>query len=107
MHLQEFQKKATRIVQQLDAKQGVNHESALTLMHLVEEFGEIARELYNEKSGRDVIDKENLGLEIADVMILLAHLADCYNINLEKALKEKLKILKERYAHVKEKQAES
>ena len=101
MNFQEFQEKATAIVNKLDAKQGIKHDTMLTLMHLVEEFGEIARELYNEKSGRGKINKENLALEIADVMILLTQLANCYTIDLEKALKKKLQILEGRYNHAK------
>ena len=97
MNLQEFQKKATAIVKKLDEKHRITHESNMTLLHLVEEFGEIARELYNEKSGREKIDKDNLGQEIADVIILLAQLADCYNLDLEEILEKKLKILEERY----------
>lgn len=97
MNLQEFQKKATAIVKKLDGKQGITHDSGMVLLHLVEEFGEIARELYNEKSGRDNIDKDNLGQEIADVIILLAQLANCYNLDLEEILEKKLKILEERY----------
>lgn len=101
MHLKEFQEKAVAIVKKLDEKQGTRHDSELTILHLIEELGEVARELYNEKSKRDKIDKENLAHEIADVMILLTQLTHLYDINLEEALKEKLQRLNERYANSK------
>jgi len=93
----ELQEKAIKVVNNIDSITGINHDKETTFMHLVEEFGEIARQLYNERSGRDKIDIENLKEEIADVYLLLAKLAPFYKIDLEEAINKKIKILEKRH----------
>jgi len=73
------------------------HNAETTFIHLVEELGEIARQLTNEKIGRDKLNKEKLSEEIADCMIFLSKLSDNYNLDLEKAIENKIKKLKERF----------
>jgi len=97
MKIKEFQEKAIKVVNNIDSITGINHDKETTFMHLVEEFGEIARQLYNERSGRDKIDIENLKEEIADVYLLLAKLASFYKIDLEEAINKKIKILEKRH----------
>ncbi len=97
MELKEFQERAVKIVDEIDAKQKGKHDVDTTLAHLVEEFGEIAREIYNEKIGRDKTNLENLKGEFADVYILLAKLASNFNIDLEDAVNGKIEILKKRH----------
>lgn len=57
---------------------------------LCEEVGELSQELIILGDIKDV------GQEIADIMIILTILASQYNISIESAVKEKLKILKNR-----------
>ncbi len=97
MELKEFQKRAVKIVDDIDSKQKGKHDIDTTLAHLVEEFGEIAREIYNEKIGRDKTNLENLKGEFADVYILLAKLASNFDIDLEEAINGKIEILKKRH----------
>ena len=97
MNLTEFQKEAVKIVDDIDTKYKGTHDNDTTIVHLIEELGEIAREIYNEKMGRDKIDIENLKEEFADVYLLLAKLADNFSINLEEAIKKKIDILKKRH----------
>ena len=89
---------AVKLVDAIDSKQKGKHDIDTTLVHLVEEFGEIAREIYNEKIGRDKMDIENLKGEFADVYILLAKLASNFKIDLEEAINKKVKVLKERHS---------
>ncbi|MHC1587275.1 MAG: MazG nucleotide pyrophosphohydrolase domain-containing protein [Candidatus Syntropharchaeia archaeon] len=72
------------------------HGNYAVFAHMIEEIGEIARELYNQKSGRRDFDRENLAGEIADVCLLLAQLAKNFNIDLNKAVERKIKELEER-----------
>jgi NTP pyrophosphatase (non-canonical NTP hydrolase) len=96
MNLEELQKEAVGLIAKYDTENRIKHDSNLTLIHLIEEFGELARELYNDQSGRDTLDRKNLGGEIADIYLLLARLAKIYNISLEDAISGKIKELKER-----------
>lgn len=98
MDLKIVQKKIVEVVDAIDAKRQSKHDSDTTFVHLIEELGEIVRELYNEKSGRDKIHHENLKEEIADVIILSTKFADNYNIDLEDAIVKKLEVLKKRHS---------
>jgi NTP pyrophosphatase (non-canonical NTP hydrolase) len=102
MDLNEFQAKATAQISKYDHYHKITHDVEFTLIHLMEEFGELAREIYNEKSGRDKLDLKNLSGEMADILILIAQLAKNYNIQLETAATDKLKELKGRLTRIDE-----
>lgn len=98
MEIKEMQKKSSELIDKIDARHpDKKHNAETTFIHLVEELGEIARQLFNEKIGRDKLNKENLSEEIADCVLLLAKLSDNYNINLEVSINKKLQKLKERF----------
>jgi len=93
----EFQKKAVKVINEIDSKYKRVHDNDTTLTHLIKEFEEIAREIYNGKIGRGKIDIKNLKEEFADVYMLLAKLADNFSINLEEAINQKINVLKKRH----------
>ncbi len=97
MEIKEIQKQSREIIDKIDSKYGKKHDVETTFIHLIEEIGEISRQLYNSKIGRDKLDKENMSEEIADCIILLSKLADSYNIDLEKAITNKIRQLNERF----------
>ena len=96
-NLNEFQKLAVKIVTDLDKIRNINHDKDVTMHHLTEELGEVAREIFNDKTGRKKIDRENLKGEIIDIMVLASYLAYLHDIKLEDALKFKLDNFKERF----------
>ena len=102
MNLDELQRRATEIVEEFDRLRGGKHDSDTTVIHLIEEFGEIAREIYNEKSGRGKFDKKNFEGEIADMYLLLAQLATTKGVSVESAVAEKIEGLKARHAKLKQ-----
>jgi NTP pyrophosphatase (non-canonical NTP hydrolase) len=102
MEIKEFQTQISKLIDEIDTKLRNNgrkdkHDSDTTMIHLLEEMGEISRQLYNLRTGRDKLNKENLAEEIADVTMLLNKLADVHNIDIEKALNDKINILKKRH----------
>jgi NTP pyrophosphatase (non-canonical NTP hydrolase) len=98
MGLDEFQKKAVGIIDKVDNKTNFNHDINSCMIHLIEEFGEIARQVMNEKLGRNNgLDKENLGEELVDCMLFISKLADHYNIDLEKSFEFKIEKLKKKW----------
>ena len=98
MELKEMQDKSNEIVEKIDKLyKGKNHDAELTFVHVVEEIGEIARQIYNDKHKRVELDNNNLAEEIAEGYILLARLATIYNINIEKAIRDKIDNLKQRH----------
>ncbi|MGM5480588.1 MAG: hypothetical protein ACQESC_03955 [Nanobdellota archaeon] len=97
MDLKNFQKQSNELVENIDAKKSICHDIDTTAIHLFEEFGEVARQLFNRKSGREELDKENLAEEISDCMILLSRLACNFDIDIEKSVENKIKNLKEQF----------
>ena len=96
-NLNEFQELTVKIVKDLDKKYNMNHDKDATMHHLCEELGEIAREIFNDKTGRAKIDLENLKGEFVDVMVLISYLAHLHGIKLDDALQYKLNNFKERF----------
>lgn len=73
------------------AKQGFPRSVEHVLLHAVQEISEV----YDACSRRS---KKRIGHELADVIILLLDIADWYNVDIERSLEEKVKIvLKRRY----------
>ena len=97
MEIKDLQKEANDIVLTIDSKLGAEHNAETTLIHLIEEFGELARQ-HNNKSIRKIEqDKSNIEEEFADILMLLMRLANIYNINMEDVLINKIAKLKERH----------
>jgi len=98
MEVKELQEKANEIVLKIDEKIGIEHDKETTLMHLVEEVGEVSRQILNPKLRNEKTDIKNLSEEIADVVLLISKLAYDYGIDLETAVKTKIKKLKQRHS---------
>ncbi len=97
MELKELQKKSDEIIDKMDEKFKCKHCVNHTFLHLIEEIGEIAREINKPNIRNKDIDKEELGKELADVMIFVLRLANLHDIDLEESIKEKINELTERY----------
>ena len=84
--------------------EGVKTEQELIYadgLKLSEEIGELNEQLlgkfhYQRKDKSDRFSDEKLGLEIADVILSAAMLADSLNFDLEELLKQKMTILREK-----------
>jgi NTP pyrophosphatase (non-canonical NTP hydrolase) len=96
MKIREMQDKAVDLIRRIDEKNKGDHGNYAIFAHTIEEVGEIARELYNQKSGRGKLDRENLAGEIADVCLLLSQLAKNFDIDLQKSIEKKIEELEER-----------
>lgn len=97
MKLNEFQKVSTETIEKIDRKMNRDHDVDLTIVHLIEELGEIARIIYNDKTKRAPVAKDAIGGEFADSMMLLAHLASKFDVDLEYSAEKKMEELKKRF----------
>lgn len=95
--MDELQKKSSEIIDIIDRKMKGIHDNDTTMIHLMEELGEISRQIYSQKMGRDKFDRENLAEEIADVTMLLNKLATLNEIDVETAVNNKINNLKKRH----------
>lgn len=97
METKEFQEKCAKIVSDIDNEYNIKRNSQFSFTQLMEEIGELAREINSPKLRNKEIDKENLKGEFADVVLQLSILAKMFDIDFEKAVESKIKILKERH----------
>lgn len=95
--MKEQQEKINILIEEIDKKMKGKHDSDTTIIHLMEEIGEIARQLYNIKIGRDNLIIDNLKEEVADCIMLLNRLATLYDIDVEEAIDKKIINLKKRH----------
>ncbi len=98
MDLKEFQQEAVGLVDVIDEKYEMKHDDKFTLMHLMEEMGELAREIHNKETNRKGgMDKGNLEEEFGDLLILLAKIAENNDVDLQKAVQKKFEVLRKRH----------
>ncbi len=98
MEIRIAQEQAYKLTQDHAKINNIEHNKEATFFHLVEEIGEISREIYNDKSKwRDELNKENFKEEVADVLIQLLIFSEENNINLDSAFQDKILKLRKRF----------
>lgn len=96
METEEFQKLCSDIVKKIDKKFNINRDEQLNISQLVEELGELAKVVNLKKLRNKDPDKKDLEGEFADVFLQFAVLATSFNVDLEKAVSDKIEVLKQR-----------
>ncbi len=97
METKELQKIAVEIVDTIDKKLNVNRDLHVNFTQLMEEVGELAREVNSKRLRNKDPNMENMEGEFADVLIQLAKLAHTLGIDLEAAVHKKIEVLKKRH----------
>ena len=97
MDLKEYQKLASSLVDKLDEKFKIDRDAQLNISQLIEELGELVKVANLKRLRNQDAKKEDLAEEFADVFIQLAKLADSFDIDLEKAIIDKIEIIKKRH----------
>ena len=97
METKDLQTTAVDTVDILDKKFNVNRDAQLNFTQMVEEIGELAKDVNMPKLRHKEPDKENLKGEFADVFLQFAKLADLMNVDLEQAVLNKIQTLKQRH----------
>jgi NTP pyrophosphatase (non-canonical NTP hydrolase) len=96
METKEFQKNCAETVGKIDKKYGIDRDPHLSFAQLMEEIGELAKDINSERLRKKELDRENLSGEFADVFLQLAVLAEMYQVDLEKAVADKIEKLRAR-----------
>ncbi|RLG10655.1 hypothetical protein DRN73_07280 [Candidatus Pacearchaeota archaeon] len=99
MEIQKIQEEAWEILNSYNKKNGIEHNKDTVFYHLIEEVGELAREIQKEKNDwrKEGFDKKKLSEELVDILVQLLYLAKDYNIDIVEAFNKKVKKLKQRY----------
>jgi len=98
MDIKEMQKEIWDVVNGYNEKHGLEHNKELSFYHLVEEIGELAREIHSHKDNwRREFDKEHFKEELIDVLAQVLILAKDFDVDIEETYKNKIAALKKRY----------
>lgn len=97
METKELQKKAVEIVDVLDKKFNVKRDAQLNFTQLMEEMGELAKDINLPILRGRQPDKKNLEGEFGDVLLQLSKMADIMDVDLEHATLNKIETLKKRH----------
>jgi len=98
MEIKEAQNKSWEIIDKYNKKHNMEHKKELMFFRLVEEVGELSRQLYNEKDNwRKNFDKENFDEELIDILVFTLIIAKDYEVNIEDVFNKKINSLKKRF----------
>ena len=98
MDINELQALAVEFSRKRADKKGFKLTPELSYIHLTEEVGEIARQLFNKESRPELYDKENLKEEVIDVILVGMILSDLVGVkDLSGEIRKKLDALNKRY----------
>ncbi len=98
MNMKDFQKRCASIVNEIDRKYGIKRDPHFGFTQLMEEVGELAKDINMPKLRNREIDQNNLNGEFADVILQLSALAEILGVDFEEAIESKIKTLKERHS---------
>jgi NTP pyrophosphatase (non-canonical NTP hydrolase) len=96
-NIDEFQKSCAKAVIEIDAKYNIKRDLQFSFTQLMEEIGELAKEINMPRLRNKGIDFDNLEGEFADVIIQLSILAEMTSVNLSRAVETKLKVLAQKH----------
>lgn len=102
MKVIEFQKLCSSIARKIDKEKSINRDGQFCISQIIEELGELAKEINREKLRGIKANKSDLEDEFADVIFLILDLAEYLDVNVEKAVGKKIEIIKERFPYLKE-----
>ena len=93
-----MQKNIFEIIDRYNEKHGLTHNKNTGFHHLVEEVGELARELMNEQNEwRAKFNKEKFDEEVIDVLMRILTIAQDYDVKIEEVFNKKIIKLQKRF----------
>ena len=105
MEIKEFQDEVLRTFAEMDkVPNRKEHTKQSAVIHLMEEIGEIARQVTNEYHRPEKFSKENLSEELADAMMFIVFLAKQYDIEISEEMRKVVKKVEDGAKMIKEKE---
>lgn len=101
MEITEFQKEILKVFSEMDKLPNrKEHTKQSALIHLMEEIGEIARQVTSEYHRPEKFNKENLATELADSLMFVAVLAGLYRVDLSKEMKNSIERVRKKIERI-------
>ncbi len=92
MDINKFQKEILDVFSLMDKMPNrQEHTKQSALIHLMEEVGEIARQVTSEYHRPEKFDRKNLGTELADTMMFIVVLARFYEVDISEEMQESIR----------------
>jgi NTP pyrophosphatase (non-canonical NTP hydrolase) len=104
MEIEKFKQEVLRVFGEMNKmpKRKI-HTKQSAMIHLIEEVGEVAKQVTNEYHRPEKFNKNNLGTELADVMMFMVLLSELYNIDISSEMKEAIKRVEGKIKKIKKK----
>jgi NTP pyrophosphatase (non-canonical NTP hydrolase) len=96
MKISEFQKYCGDIVDKIDKKYNIDRNAQLSMSQMIEEIGELAKEINRKKLRHVNPEIADLEDEFADVFLQFSKLAEMHGVDIEKSVNNKIKKLRKR-----------
>jgi NTP pyrophosphatase (non-canonical NTP hydrolase) len=88
MNIEETKKQIAELIRKRNRQKGIKESPELSLMHLIEEVGELSSGIIDEKMKREKLSKKFIGHQIIDCLVDLMLLSDQFEINLNEEIKK-------------------
>ena len=94
-----MQNQSWQVIEDYNKKHGLEHNQETVFYHLIEEVGELTRELYYNKNDwrGEEFNKEKFFEELIDVLDKLLILAKDFDVDIETAYKNKMAKFRKRF----------
>lgn len=96
MEIEEIQNKIVEFAEKRARIKKYELKEEISLIHIMEELGEVSRQIFNKKARSEKFSQENLNEEIIDVLLETLLLAKIEGIELTKELNNKIDELNKR-----------
>lgn len=96
MEIEEIQKRVLEFEKRWETAKNIKFDVDLTMLHLTEEIGELAQQLFYKKAKPDKFNEEKAKEELCDVLLVALCLADKLKINVSEELNKKIEELNKR-----------
>jgi len=99
MEIEEIQRKVLEFEKRWETAKNIKFDTDLTMLHLSEELGELAQQLFYKKAKPEKFNEEKVKEELCDVVLVALCMADKLKMNLSEELNKKLDELSRRDLH--------
>jgi NTP pyrophosphatase (non-canonical NTP hydrolase) len=96
MEIEEIQKRVLEFEKKWESVKNIKFDEQSTLIHLTEELGELAQQVFYRKAKPEEFNEENVKEEICDVILTSLCMADRLKMNISEEINKKLEKLKNR-----------
>ncbi len=96
MKIEEIQKRVLEFEKKWENAKNVKFDAELTMLHLTEEVGELAQQLFYKEAKQERFNEERVKEELCDVVLVTLCLADKLKMNLPEELNKKIEQLNKR-----------